>query len=62
MEAVIFINGHGSNVKVVDPILRKLRYETGAWGVAPTMPSGELTAKKTPGWSAQAAMSAMMPT
>src|SRR5215211_4224749 len=25
-----FINGHGSNVKVVDPILRKLRYETGA--------------------------------
>jgi creatinine amidohydrolase len=27
---LIFINGHGSNVKVVDPILRKLRYETGA--------------------------------
>jgi creatinine amidohydrolase len=27
---IIFINGHGSNVKVVDPILRKLRYETGA--------------------------------
>ncbi len=27
---VIFINGHGSNVKVVDPVLRKLRYETGA--------------------------------
>lgn len=25
-----FINGHGSNVKVVDPILRKLRYETNA--------------------------------
>lgn len=25
-----FINGHGSNVKVVDPILRKLRYDTGA--------------------------------
>lgn len=25
-----FINGHGSNVKVVDPVLRKLRYETGA--------------------------------
>ena len=25
-----FINGHGSNIKVVDPILRKLRYETGA--------------------------------
>ena len=27
---LIFINGHGSNVKVIDPILRKLRYETGA--------------------------------
>lgn len=27
---IIFINGHGSNVKVVDPLLRKLRYETGA--------------------------------
>jgi creatinine amidohydrolase len=27
---IIFINGHGSNVKVVDPVLRKLRYETGA--------------------------------
>ncbi|NIM99680.1 MAG: creatininase family protein [candidate division Zixibacteria bacterium] len=27
---LIFVNGHGSNVKIVDPILRKLRYETGA--------------------------------
>ena len=27
---LIFINGHGSNIKVVDPVLRKLRYETGA--------------------------------
>ena len=27
---LIFVNGHGSNVKVVDPVLRKLRYETGA--------------------------------
>jgi creatinine amidohydrolase len=27
---IVFINGHGSNVKVVDPILRKLRYDTGA--------------------------------
>lgn len=27
---IIFINGHGSNTKVVDPVLRKLRYETGA--------------------------------
>jgi creatinine amidohydrolase len=27
---IIFMNGHGSNIKVVDPVLRKLRYETGA--------------------------------
>lgn len=27
---IIFINGHGSNTKVVDPVLRRLRYETGA--------------------------------
>ena len=27
---LVFINGHGSNIKVVDPVLRKLRYETGA--------------------------------
>src|SRR5918997_5692941 len=27
---IIFINGHGSNIKVVDPVLRKLRYDTGA--------------------------------
>lgn len=27
---VVFVNGHGSNIKVVDPVLRKLRYETGA--------------------------------
>lgn len=27
---LVFVNGHGSNVKVIDPVLRKLRYETGA--------------------------------
>jgi len=27
---IVFMNGHGSNVKVVDPVLRKLRYDTGA--------------------------------
>lgn len=27
---VIFVNGHGSNIKVCDPVLRKLRYDTGA--------------------------------
>jgi creatinine amidohydrolase len=24
------VNGHGSNVKVIDPVLRKIRYDTGA--------------------------------
>lgn len=27
---LVFVNGHGSNVKVLDPVLRKLRYDTGA--------------------------------
>jgi creatinine amidohydrolase len=27
---LIFVNGHGSNVKVIDPVLRKLRNETDA--------------------------------
>lgn len=27
---IVFVNGHGSNIKVVDPVLRRLRYETGA--------------------------------
>ena len=27
---LIFVNGHGSNVKVIDPVLRKIRYDTGA--------------------------------
>jgi creatinine amidohydrolase len=29
-DRVVFVNGHGSNTKVVDPVLRRLRYETGA--------------------------------
>lgn len=29
-DRIVFVNGHGSNVKVIDPVLRKLRYETGA--------------------------------
>jgi len=27
---LVFVNGHGSNVKVIDPLLRKIRYDTGA--------------------------------
>ncbi len=28
---VIYVTGHGSNIKVLDPLLRNLRYETGAF-------------------------------
>lgn len=59
---IIFINGHGSNVKVVDPILRKLRYETGALigFVKPYMENYvgileglmENPPEETPGWHA----------
>ncbi|MBX3311442.1 MAG: creatininase family protein [Microbacteriaceae bacterium] len=57
---IIFINGHGSNTKVVDPVLRKLRYETGALisFVKPFMERYEGVLKglmenppeETPGW------------
>lgn len=57
-----FINGHGSNIKVVDPILRKLRYETGALisFVKPYMENYtglmegllENPPEETPGWHA----------
>jgi creatinine amidohydrolase len=28
---LVFVNGHGSNTKVIDPLLRRLKYETGAF-------------------------------
>ena len=59
---IIFINGHGSNIKVVDPILRKLRYDTGALigFVKPYMENYvglmeglmENPPEETPGWHA----------
>ena len=59
---LIFINGHGSNVKVVDPVLRRLRYETGALisFVKPYMENYvgilaglmENPPEETPGWHA----------
>lgn len=59
---LIFINGHGSNVKVIDPLLRKLRYETGAMVsfVKPYMENYvgildglmENPPEETPGWHA----------
>ncbi|MBT3266348.1 creatininase family protein [Candidatus Poribacteria bacterium] len=59
---IIFINGHGSNIKVIDPVLRKLRYETGALisFVKPYMENYvglmeglmENPIEETPGWHA----------
>ena len=59
---ILFINGHGSNVKVIDPVLRKLRYETGALigFVKPYMENYvglmaglmENPPEETPGWHA----------
>ena len=59
---LIFVNGHGSNVKVVDPVLRQLRYETGALisFVKPYMENYtgvlkglmENPPEETPGWHA----------
>ena len=28
---LVFVNNHGSNVKIIDPLLRRIRYETGAF-------------------------------
>ena len=27
---LVFVNGHGSNLKIIDPLLRRVRYDTGA--------------------------------
>src|SRR4029079_4982418 len=29
---LILVNGHGSNIKVLDPLLRRIKYETGGLG------------------------------
>lgn len=59
---LMFVNGHGSNVKVIDPVLRRLRYETGALigfykpyaeryiGMLKDVLEG--TPEQTPGWHA----------
>ena len=30
---LVFVNNQGSNAKIIDPLLRKIRYDTGAWVV-----------------------------
>jgi creatinine amidohydrolase len=59
---LVFVNGHGSNTKVLDPLLRRIKYETGAL-VALYKPYAERyigilegllenPASDTPGWHA----------
>jgi creatinine amidohydrolase len=59
---LIFVNGHGSNMKIIDPVMRRLRYETGAF-VAVYKPYAERymglvddllenPPEETPGWHA----------
>ena len=59
---LVFVNGHGSNTKVLDPLLRRLKYETGAF-VALYKPYAERyiglldglldnPPEETPGWHA----------
>ncbi len=59
---LIFVNGHGSNTKVIDPLLRRIKYETGAF-VALYKPYAERyigllegllenPPEETPGWHA----------
>lgn len=59
---LIFVNGHTSNTKVTDPVMRNLRYETGAL-IAMFKPYGERylgliedlmenPPEETPGWHA----------
>jgi creatinine amidohydrolase len=59
---MIFVSHHGSNSKVVDDVLRRIRYETGAfvgWYKTPTERTFSLIAdivegppEETPGWHA----------
>jgi len=61
-DRLVFVNNHGSNMKIIDPLLRRIRYDTGAF-VAISKLYGErysgLTAdvmenppEETPGWHA----------
>lgn len=59
---IIFVNGHASNMKIMDPVLRKLRYDTGAFiGLYKPYAERDLdyirdvmtgTVDETPGWHA----------
>lgn len=59
---ILFINGHASNMKIIDPLIRALKYDTGAWiGVCKPYAENymglvadvlEGPPEETPGWHA----------
>lgn len=61
-DKILFINGHASNMKIIDPLIRALKYDTGAWiGVCKPYAENymglvadvlEGPPEETPGWHA----------
>ena len=59
-DRLVFVNNHGSNTKIIDPLLRRIRYDTGAFVVLSKLYGeryGGLTdgimenpPEETPGW------------
>lgn len=59
---IVFVNNHGSNTKIIDPLLRRIRYETGAFVVLSKLYGERYTGllegvmenppEETPGWHA----------
>jgi creatinine amidohydrolase len=52
---LVFVNGHGSNTKVIDPLLRRIKYETGAYAeryIGLLEDLLENPTEETPGWHA----------
>src|SRR6266511_3964900 len=57
---LVFVNNHGSNVKIIDPLLRRIRYEPGAFVALPKLYAArylglvsdvmENPPEETPGW------------
>ncbi|NUB93444.1 creatininase family protein [Haloterrigena sp. SYSU A121-1] len=69
-DKLVFVSQHGSNTKVIDEVLRKLRYETGCftcWYKTPTEREIDVvedivegSAEETPGWHAGEMETAMV--
>jgi creatinine amidohydrolase len=61
-DRLVFVNNHGSNMKIIDPLLRRIRYETGAFVTLSKLYGERYTGltdgimenppEETPGWHA----------